>query len=433
MFEKRREEFFSKINGGVAILRNPNEVIRSHDTNYKYRPDSDFYYLTGFSEPNSIAVLISDINTGKNKYILFVRPRDLEKETWDGRRAGIDGAIKKFGADESYSIDEFEKRILDYIKNQEKLYYTFGVYPDIDKIIINSLSTLRAKVRSGETAPTTIIDTGSILHEMRLIKSDAEIELMKKSNFIAQEAHIQAMKKTKPGMYEYEIEAIIENIFRRHGAYSSAYNPIIGSGINATILHYNENNSLMKDGDLLLIDAGAEYNYYASDITRTFPVNGKFSPVQKAIYQVVLKAQLEAIKIAKPGVKFDDIHNLTVRILSEGMLDIGLLKGSLDEVLEKKEYKKFYMHRTSHWLGIDVHDRGLYYIKGKSRKLEKGMVLTIEPGIYIQENVENVPKEFIGIGIRIEDDILITENGNENLSERVPKFIDDIENLMSIS
>ncbi|MCS6955641.1 MAG: M24B family metallopeptidase, partial [Candidatus Calescibacterium sp.] len=242
---------------------------------------------------------------------------------------------------------------------------------------------------------------------------------------------IESMKNVKPGMYEYEVEAIIESIFRKHGAYSSAYNPIIGSGINSTILHYNDNNALMKDGDLLLIDAGAEYNYYASDITRTFPINGKFSPEQKAVYEIVLKAQIEAIKMAKPGVKFHDIHDLTVKILSEGMLDIGLLKGSLDEVIEKEYYKKFYMHRTSHWLGIDVHDRGLYYVKNKSRELQKGMILTIEPGLYIQENVTDVPKEFIGIGIRIEDDILITENGNENLSERVPKSIDAIENLMA--
>jgi Xaa-Pro aminopeptidase len=429
MFEERRKIFLDKMNGGIAILRNPNEVTRSYDTNYRYRPDSDFYYLTGFNEPNSIALLIPDSNT--HKYILFVRPRDPEKETWEGRRAGIEGAVSQYGADIAYSIDEFEKRILDYLKNQEKLYYTFGVYHDIDKIIINSLSTIRARVRMGETAPTTIIDTGSILHEMRVIKSDLELELMRKSNFIAQEAHIAAMKNTKPGMYEYEIEGIIESIFRKNGAYSSAYNPIIGSGINSTILHYNENNALMKDGDLLLIDAGAEYNYYASDITRTFPVNGKFSHAQKAVYEVVLKAQLEAIKMAKPGVKFHDIHDLTVKVLSEGMLNIGLLKGSLDEVIEKEEYKKFYMHKTSHWLGIDVHDRGMYYIKGKSRQLEKGMVLTIEPGIYIQENVENVSKEFIGIGIRIEDDILITQDGNENLSERVPKSVNEIENLMS--
>ncbi|GIW22701.1 MAG: Xaa-Pro aminopeptidase [Candidatus Sericytochromatia bacterium] len=428
MFEERRKIFLEKMNGGIAILRNPNEVIRSHDTNYRYRSDSDFYYLTGFNEPNSIALFIPE--NDKYKYILFVRPRDPEKETWDGRRAGIEGAINDYKADIAYDINDFPKKILDYLKNKDKLYYTFGIYPDIDKIVIDAISNLRGRVRNGDFAPSTIIDIGTILHEMRLIKSNDEIELMKKSNFIAQEAHIQAMKNVKPNMYEYEVEAIIENVFKKYGACSS-YNPIIGSGINSTILHYNENNSLMRNGDLLLIDAGAEYNYYASDITRTFPINGKFTPAQKAVYEVVLKAQLEAIKIAKPGIKFHDIHDLAVKILSEGMIEIGLLKGSLDEVIEKEHYKKFYMHRTSHWLGMDVHDRGLYYINGKSRELQKGMILTIEPGIYIQENITDLPKEFIGIGIRIEDDILITENGNENLSERVPKFIDEIEDLMS--
>lgn len=430
MFAERRKKFLDSISKkSVAVFINPPEVTRSYDTSYKYRPDSDFYYLTGFSEPDSVAIFMPD--HPEHKYVLFVRPRDPERETWDGRRAGVEGAVKDFGADISFSINDLDSKLPDLLKNKEALYYTFGIYPEFDQLIINTLSDLRRKVRSGDFAPETIIDSGSVVHEMRLFKSQEEIEIMRQSNVIAKEAHTVAMKMAKEGVYEYEVESVIENIFRKNGASAPAYNSIVGTGINATILHYTENNTALKDGDLLLIDAGAEYQMYASDITRTFPVSGKFTKEQKEVYEIVLQANLEAIKEAKPGNKFIDIHNKALRVLTEGMVKLGFLKGDIDTLIQERQYEKFYMHRTGHWLGIDVHDRGKYHINGESRILEPGMVLTVEPGFYIQEGIEGIDPKYIGIGIRIEDDILITEDGNENLSSGLAKTVEEIEALMS--
>ena len=428
MFEQRRKKFIEQMNGGVAIFRSSTEVIRNNDAHFKFRPDSDFYYLTGFSEPNSVIVFAPE--HPEHKFIMFVRPRDPERETWDGKRAGIEGAVSTYGADIAYSIDELEAKLPEYVKNVDTLYYTIGTYPDFDQKIIHLLSDLRKKVRSGDYAPTTIIETGKILHEMRLLKSDEEMEIMRKANKIAQQAHIEAMKASRPGIYEYEIEALLENEFKKQGANGVAYNSIVGTGVNATILHYVENNQQLKDGDLLLIDAGDEYGFYASDITRTFPVNGKFTKPQREIYEIVLEAQLEAIKMVKPGTKFVDVHNRAVEVLTEGMVKVGLLNGNVDDLIKDESYKKFYMHRTGHWLGMDVHDVGKYHINKESRVLEPGMVLTVEPGLYIQENVEGAPKEYIGIGIRIEDDVLVTKDGNEVLSQRIPKTIDEIEKVM---
>lgn len=430
MFAKRREEFLKKMDGGVAIFRNPDELIRNNDAHFKYRTDSDFYYITGFSEPNSVAVFAPD--HPEHKFILFVRPRDPERETWDGKRAGIEGAVSEYGADIAYSIDELETRLPEYVKNTEKLYYTLGQYPEFDPTIMNMIVTLRRRGRAGEFAPSTLIETGKILHEMRLIKSPEEMDVMRKANFITQEAHIKAMQLTKPGMYEYEIEGIIDNEFRRNGSYAAAYNSIVGTGVNATILHYVDNNQQLKDGDLLLIDAGAEYGFYAGDITRTFPVNGKFTQAQRDVYEVVLEANKRATEMVKPGVRFLDIHNKAVEVLTEGMVRIGLLKGDVETLIKEEKYKQFYMHKTGHWLGMDVHDVGKYFDKdSQSRTIEAGMVMTIEPGLYIQENSVDIPSEYIGIGIRIEDDILVTETGYENLSKRVPKEIDEIERLMA--
>lgn len=430
MFKKRREDFLKKMEGGVAIFRNPDEVIRNNDAHYKYRTDSDFYYITGFSEPNSVAVFAPD--HPEHKFILFVRPRDPERETWDGKRAGLEGAVSEYGADIAYSIDELEEKLPQYIKNTEQLYYTIGQYPEFDQIITNMLVTLRRKGRAGDFPPSTIIETGKVLHEMRLLKSPDEMETMRKANFISQEAHIKAMKTVKPGMYEYEIEGLIDNEFRKNGAYSAAYNSIVGTGINATILHYVENNKELKDGDLLLIDAGAEYGFYAGDITRTFPVNGKFTKAQRDVYQVVLDANKQATEMVKPGVRFLDIHNKAVEVLTKGMIEIGLLQGDWETLIKEEKYKQFYMHKTGHWLGMDVHDVGRYFDKNnESRVVEAGMVMTIEPGLYIGENTVNIPSEYIGIGIRIEDDILVTQNGYENLSARVPKEIAEIESLMA--
>ena len=342
-----------------------------------------------------------------------------------------EGAVKDFGADISFSIDELDEKLPEMMKNMENLYYTLGTYEDFDSKIIKMVSNLRKRVRKGDYAPTSIIETASITHSMRLVKKEEEIELMKKANFISQEGHIELMKTVKAGMYEYELEALVENIFRKNGANGVAYNSIVGTGINATILHYTENNTELKDGELLLVDAGAEYKYYCGDITRTIPVSGKFSKAQKEVYEVVLEAELEALKIAKPGVKFHDIHARAVEVITDGLVKLGFLKGSVEKLIEDEKYKTFYMHNTSHWLGMDVHDAGKYFVNGESRKLEAGMILTIEPGLYIQEGVEGVPSEYIGIGIRIEDDVLITENGHEVLSQRVPKTVEDIEKMMS--
>lgn len=428
MFKKRREIFLNKMNGGVAVFVNPDESVRSNDTNYKYRPNTDFYYLTGFTEPNSVAVFLP--NHPEHKFILFVRPRDPEKETWDGRRAGVEGAVKNFGADIAFSIDELETKLPEFLKNMENLYYTIGAYPEFDQKIINMIVNLRKKVRKGDYAPTSMIETGVITHEMRSIKSPEEIVLMKKANEISQEAHIEVMKQVKVGMYEYEVEAIIENIFRKNGASAPSYNSIVGTGVNATILHYVENDAQLKDGDLLLIDAGAEYKYYCGDITRAIPVNGKFSKAQKDLYEIVLEAELEAIKVAKVGNSFHSVHEKAVQVLTEGLVKLGFLQGAIDELIKDEKYRTFYMHNTSHWLGMDVHDVGKYYVNGESIKLKAGMLLTVEPGLYIQEGMQGVPEEYIGIGIRIEDDILITETGNEVLSQRVPKTVEDIEKMM---
>ncbi len=431
MFKKRREEFLKKMESGIAIFRNPDEVIRNNDAHYKYRTDSDFYYITGFSEPNSIAVFLP--NHPEHKFVMFVRPRDPERETWDGKRAGLEGAINDFGADASFDIKEFEEKLPQLLKNQEKLFYTIGQYPEFDTTVITTLVSLRKKGRVGEFPPSIIVETGRILHEMRLRKSPEEMDIMRQANLISQEAHIKAMKSVKAGMYEYEVEGIIDNEFRKHGAYSSAYNSIVGTGVNATILHYVENNKQLKDGDLLLIDAGAEYGFYAGDITRTFPVNGKFSKAQKDVYQVVLDANKQATEMVKPGVRFLDIHNKAVEVLTKGMIEIGLLQGDLETLIKDEKYKQFYMHKTGHWLGMDVHDVGRYFDENNdSRVVEAGMVMTIEPGLYIQENTVGVSPEYIGIGIRIEDDILVTESGYENLSARVPKEIDEIESLMAV-
>jgi Xaa-Pro aminopeptidase len=430
MFAERRKKFLASMDRyGVAVLVNPGEITRSHDTNYKYRSDTDFYYLTGFNEPDSVAVFIPE--HPEHQYVLFVRPKDPERETWDGRRAGVEGSVKDFGADIAFSINDLEEKLPELLKNKESIYYSLGIYADFDLTIINTLADLRRRVRSGDFAPEKIIDTGSIVHEMRLFKSSEEVELMRQSNVIAKEAHTAAMKMAKEGVYEYEVESVIENIFRRNGAVAPAYNSIVGTGINATILHYTENNTALKDGDLLLIDAGAEYQMYASDITRTFPVSGKFTKEQKEVYEIVLEANLEAIKEAKPGNKFIDIHNRALRVLTEGMVKLGFLKGDVDTLIKEKQYEKFYMHRTGHWLGMDVHDRGKYHINGESRTLEPGMVLTVEPGFYIQEGIDGIDPKYIGIGIRIEDDILITADGNENLSSGLAKTVEEIEALMS--
>ena len=414
----------------VAIIPSAPEAMRSNDTHYRYRQDSDFYYLTGFEEPEAVAVVAPSRD---EKFTLFVRPRDPEREIWDGRRSGVEGAKESHSADAAFPVAEFPEKLRDILNGARTLYYRLGAQgqSDLDSMIIKELARLRAMGRKGNSAPQTIIDAGALLHEMRLIKSDDEIEMMQRAADIAAEGHVEAMKQSRPGMMEYEIEALLEYVFRRKGASAPAYGSIVGGGANATVLHYVTNDAQLRDGDLLLIDAGAEYRGYASDITRTFPVNGRFTAAQRDIYDLVLDTQISCVERARPGVTMDELKTHSIEMLTEGMVRLGLLEGDTKKLIEEEKFKQFYMHGLGHFLGIDVHDVGLYYHDGEPRPLEPGMVITVEPGLYVAENSENIPDKYRGIGVRIEDDVLITENGSRVLSNKVPKQAEEIEQLMA--
>lgn len=414
---------------GVAVLPSAPLAHRTADQDFGYRQDSDFYYLTGFKEPESVLVLAP--HHPEHRVILFVRPRDKEREIWDGRRAGTEGALTQYGADAAYTIDQLEEVLPRYLDDQSTLFFHIGRAPEWDERILGLVKSYRTKTRSGVTGPTTISDPAAILHEMRLFKSPEEADLMRRSAEIAAEAHVQAMRETRPGMMEYEIQAAIEYVFKRRGAMGPAYGSIVGGGDNGCILHYGENDARLRDGDLLLIDAGAEYELYASDITRTFPVNGRFSPAQREVYELVLESQLEAIRLCRPGVGFQDVHERAVEVLTAGLVRLGILKGEVSDLIQSEAYKAFYMHKTGHWLGLDVHDVGRYKVEGAWRLLEPGMVTTVEPGLYIAHGTEGVDPAYWGIGIRIEDDVLITETGCEVLTAGVPKEVDEIERLMA--
>src|SRR2546426_2808579 len=431
-------EFMRRMDqNSVAIIPAAREATRSNDTNYRYRQSSDFFYLTGFEEPEAIAVIAPG---QEQKYILFVRPRDPEREIWDGRRAGVDGAKQEYSADEAFPIAEFEEKLPDILNGPEKLYYRLGDgNPGLDETIIRQLASVRTLNRKPISVPHTIIDSASIVHEMRVVKSEEEIAIMQRAADIAAEAHVEAMKAARPGMKEYEIEALVEQIFRKAGAAGPSYTSIVGAGANATVLHYITNDGTLDDGDLLLVDAGAEYRGYASDITRTFPVNGKFSAAQREIYDLVLETQMSCIDMVRPGVRLEDLKTHSVEMLTEGMVRLGLLKGDPAKLIEEKKFMQFYMHNLGHFLGIDVHDAGRYYFNGESRPAEPGMVMTIEPGLYISPDTKNIPEGFnqdvpakyLGIGVRIEDDVLVTENGARVLTHKVPKDPQEIEALMA--
>jgi Xaa-Pro aminopeptidase len=412
----------------VAIIPSAREATRSNDTQYRFRQDSDFLYLTGFEEPEAIAVVAP---AREQKYTLFVRPRDPEREIWDGRRAGVEGAKSEYGADEALPIAEFGEKLPDILDGAEKLYYRLGVNPDLDDTIIRHIGRMRALNRKPIHPPQTIIDPATIVHEMRVLKSPEEIELMQRAADIAAEAHVEAMKAARPGMKEYEIEALIEQIFRRLGAAAPAYNSIIGAGPNATILHYINNDGELRDGELLLIDAGAEYRGYASDITRTFPINGRYTKAQREIYDLVLEAQMSCVEMVRPGTTHDQLKSHSVEVLTKGMVRLGLLKGDPEELIKEKKYEQFYMHGLGHMLGIDVHDVGRYYYEKESRALEPGVVMTVEPGLYINPNTKDIPEQYLGIGVRIEDDVFCTANGPRVLTNKVPKKAEEIENLMA--
>ncbi len=428
IFRKRREHLLRSIGeGAVAILPSAPVSVRSNDVEFVYRQDSDFYYLTGFAEPESVAVLAPGHPEGE--FVMFVLPRDKERETWTGLRAGVEGAMMDYGADKAYVIEEFERVIARYLDKAERLHYPLGLNEKMNKKVLRLVrhaQAMRPRTGSGASA---ILDPREVIHESRLHKEPDELELMRRAAAISAQAHQRAMREARGGMMEWEVEAIIDFTFRKSGAAGPSYPSIVASAGNAAVLHYITNDREMQTGDLLLIDAGCEYQFYASDITRTFPVGAKFSPLQKSLYEMVLAAQMKAIEAIKPGIRFDDPHNAALRILVDGMRDLGLLHGSSEEIISKGLYRRYYMHRTSHWLGMDVHDVGIYRQGEQSRVLEPGMVLTVEPGIYIAPDDEEAPESFRGIGIRIEDDVLVTPDGHEVITAATPKKIPDIEEL----
>src|SRR5215813_1434614 len=428
MIRSQLKEFMRRMAPkSVAIIPGAHDTRRSNDTHYRFRQDSDFFYLTGFEEPDALAVIKPEADT---KYTLFVRPRDPEREIWDGRRAGVDGAKSDFGADEAFPTAEFESKLADFLDGAEVLYYRLGMDHDLDNTIVNEIARMRSLNRKPIHPPQTIVDPATIVHELRVFKSAAEIEIMQQAADIAAEAHCEAMRAAKPDMHEYQIEALIEQVFRRRGAAGPAYTSIIGGGPNATVLHYINNDGQLRDGELLLVDAGAEYKGYASDITRTFPINGRYTKPQREIYDLVLKAQMSCVEMVRPGVTHDQLKQHSIEVLTEGMVELGLLNGKPEELIKEKKYEKFYMHGLGHMLGIDVHDVGRYYYGKDSRALEPGVVMTVEPGIYIAPDTKGVPEKYLGIGVRIEDDVLCTNNGPRVLTNKVPKQAEEIEALM---
>lgn len=427
-FSRRRRTLMERMGkGAIALIPAAPEAARNRDVYYPYRPDSDFYYLTGFPEPETVAVLAPGHD---QEFSLFCRERDPLMETWHGRRAGQQGAVERYGANNAHPIAEIDKILPGLLENRERVYYSIGYNPAFDRQVMEWVNQVRAKARSGVRAPGEFIALEHLLHDMRLRKDAAELAVMREAARISAFAHRRAMQICNPGMIEYEIEAEILYVYTRNGA-GWAYPSIVAGGANACILHYTDNDAPLRDGDLLLIDAGAEVDGYAADITRTFPVNGRFSPEQRALYQLVLTAQSAAIAEVQPGKRFNEFHDAALRVLAEGLVELGLLSGDPVKLIEEEAYKRFYMHKTGHWLGMDVHDVGDYKVGDEWRILEPGMVATVEPGLYIAAGTEDVDERWWNIGIRIEDDVLVTETGNEVLTESVPKDPDAIEALMA--
>ena len=429
MHEHRRKTFMEKVAGGVAIFPSALQAMRTHSTEYRYRQDANFYYLTGFEEPEAVCVIAPD--HPEHQYVLFVRPRTPEQEVWTGKRAGVEGAKERFGADEAYPIEEFDEKISEYIGTSERLYYGFGADDVFNQKIIELLKRYRRhRLREG-TGPTTLIDPTDLLAGMRLVKDETELGRIRKAVAISVEAHMAAMQTVRPGIYEYELESLIDSIYRKNGGTGPAFLTIVAKGANATTLHYTTNDCQIEDGDLVLIDAGCEYQYYCGDITRTFPANGKFTDPQRAIYQSVLHAQCEIIESIRPGVSIGDPAQKAVEMLTEAMLELGLLVGEKEKIIEEQEYRKFYMHSVGHMLGVEVHDVAKTRDGEEHKTFKPGMVMTVEPGLYIDPDSENIPPEYSGIGVRIEDNILVTESGCEVLTAAVPKTIDEIEKLIA--
>jgi Xaa-Pro aminopeptidase len=425
----RRKAFLDRMGpGAVAVIASAPVHVRNNDVEHPYRQDSDFFYLTGLDEPDSLAVL-SNVHP-EHRFVLFVRPRDPERETWDGPRVGVEGAPIRFGCDVAFPNAERTEKLPGYLENARTLHYALGRDAIADAQVLRARDLVRRRARLGVLHPAALVDLSATVHAMRLIKSERELATMRRAADVTREAHAAAMRVARPGAYEYEVEAEMIRVFRRHGAERPAYEPIVGSGPNATILHYRKNDRRLEDGDLLLIDAGAELDYYASDVTRTFPVSGRFTPPQRRIYEAVLRAQEAAIAATRVGATIEALHKLTLRSITESLIALELVEGPLEHALEKELYKPFYMHRTSHWLGMDVHDVGSYFVDASDgptpRTLEAGEVLTIEPGIYVGTTT-TAPSEYKGIGVRIEDDVLVTTGDPEVITRAIPKRVDEIE------
>ncbi len=429
-FARRRRNLMAQMEPeSIAIVPSAREQLRNRDVDYPFRQDSDFYYLTGFNEPDAVLVLLPGRSHGE--VVLFCRERDPHMELWNGYRVGPEGACERFGADDAFPINDIDDILPGLIEGRERVYYAMGRNAEFDRRVMQWVNVIRSKVRSGAHPPGEFLDLDHLLHDMRLYKSAGELRVMREAAVISAQGHIRAMQACRPGVTEYQLEAELLHEFARQGARLPAYNCIVGSGDNGCILHYNDNSATIRDGDLVLIDAGCELDYYAADITRTFPANGRFSREQQALYEVVLEAQLAAIEAVRPGNHWNQPHDTTVRIITQGLVDLGLLDGEVEELIETEAYKPFYMHRAGHWLGMDVHDVGDYKVGGEWRVLEPGMVMTIEPGIYVSPHNADVARKWRGIGIRIEDDVAVTRQRCEVLTGDAPKRVADIEKLMA--
>lgn len=426
---RRRARLMDRLGEGAAIVIVSNPVRnRSNDTNFDYRPNSDLWYLTGFEEPDSVLVLLP--GHGEHPFVMFLRERDHDKEIWDGARLGVERAKSELGANAAYSIDKLDEYLPKLIAGRERLVYSVGHDESMDRRVIRAVKSAQFMTRRTRPTPETITEPAGYLHELRLIKSADEIDALRRAVRISGEGHKRAMMMTRAGRTEYEIQAEIEYVFKQHGAKSPGYPSIVGTGVNACVLHYIENSSTLLEGDLLLVDAGAEVGYYTGDITRTWPVSGQFSGYQREIYDLVLRSQMDVIRMVRPGVEWKALHETAVHTITSGLIDMGILEGSVDEAIEQKTFRKYFMHGTGHWLGIDVHDVGTYSVEGTSRRLEAGMAFTVEPGIYFHPDVKDAPGDYRGIGVRIEDDILVTEDGCEVLSDNVPKEPEAVEELV---
>ncbi|MEQ1876056.1 MAG: aminopeptidase P N-terminal domain-containing protein [Bdellovibrionia bacterium] len=427
IFKKRRDKLGTQTNGAAIIVPAHPEMLRNHDVHYPYRQDSHLYYLTGFDEPESVLVLRPGMNP---EYVLFVRKRDVVRETWDGFRYGPDGAEREFKVDKSYTIDEIDKVLPMLLDEVDRVYYRMFQNQEFDSHLKQALENVRVKQGRSGLGLLPIIDSSEILGEMRLKKEPIELEWLRKACDISAEGHLAGMKFAHTGANEREVQAVIEYTYRMHGAQREGYGSIVAAGGNATTLHYVFNDQPMHDGDLLLVDSGAEFNYYTGDITRTYPVNGKFTDVQAKFYEKVLSANKAIIKMIRPGVAFKTLQDTTIELMTEAMLDLGIIRGSANHIIEQQLFKKYYPHGVSHWLGMDVHDVGLYKVKNESRRLEAGMCFTVEPGLYVPVDDQDAPKQFRGLGVRIEDNIVVTDIGCEVMTTKAPKEIKDLEEVI---